>query len=146
MRRVGARTAASVYRSRLWSRVQRRARAVLEDPEALQRLVRRGEEWSDELTGRRARMTEDFKALLRLTRAHARGEYEDVSWETMVLVVAAILYLLSPADLIPDWIPGAGFLDDITVANFALHLVRGEIDRFREWESRREQEGGCASG
>lgn len=48
-----------------------------------------------------------------------------VRWSTKALVVAAAAYLASPLDLIPDWIPGVGYLDDVALVAFTLHrLVR----------------------
>ncbi len=36
---------------------------------------------------------------------------------------AALFYLLSPVDFIPDFIPVAGYLDDIIIVPFLLHVA-----------------------
>jgi uncharacterized membrane protein YkvA (DUF1232 family) len=54
-----------------------------------------------------------------------------------VLVVAGLLYLVSPIDAILDAIPVLGFLDDALVLGWVFRQVRWELDAFREWESRR---------
>jgi uncharacterized membrane protein YkvA (DUF1232 family) len=87
-------------------------------------------------SGPLAALANDLKALLRLIRAYAKGRYRNVSLESMVLIVAAILYVVSPIDLIPDAIPGIGLLDDAAVIAFVMRLVREEIDEFLEWEQR----------
>ena len=46
-----------------------------------------------------------------------------VSGTEKVLIVAALLYLVTPADLVPDFIPLAGLLDDATVAALVLDFV-----------------------
>ena len=51
----------------------------------------------------------------------------DVSGAEKVLVVAALLYLISPVDLVPDWIPIAGLLDDAAVAGLVLDYVLNQI-------------------
>jgi uncharacterized membrane protein YkvA (DUF1232 family) len=38
----------------------------------------------------------------------------------IVLIVAALLYLISPLDAVPDLIPVVGWLDDETVASLVL--------------------------
>lgn len=43
----------------------------------------------------------------------------------IVLVVAALLYLISPIDAVPDFIPFAGWLDDVAVAT----MVLGYLDK-----------------
>ena len=42
---------------------------------------------------------------------------------------AAALYLLSPLDLIPDVIPGLGFVDDVLVAAFVVDAILRVVDR-----------------
>lgn len=37
--------------------------------------------------------------------------------------VLTILYVLSPIDLIPDWIPFAGWMDDLAVVTFAIRWM-----------------------
>jgi uncharacterized membrane protein YkvA (DUF1232 family) len=37
--------------------------------------------------------------------------------------LALALYLVSPIDLIPDWIPLAGWLDDVTIATLAIPFL-----------------------
>src|SRR5215207_10140826 len=53
----------------------------------------------------------------------------DVSGTEKILVIAALLYLVSPVDLVPDFIPIAGLLDDAAVAGLVLDYVLKQIDR-----------------
>src|SRR5256884_5368969 len=48
---------------------------------------------------------------------------------TKVVLAAAVLYLLSPIDLIPDFIPGLGALDDILVAAVVVDGLLNWVDR-----------------
>jgi len=36
------------------------------------------------------------------------------------IIAFAILYLLSPFDLVPDWITGLGLLDDLTIVSLLV--------------------------
>lgn len=56
-----------------------------------------------------------------------RGLLKDprVPWGTRAWVWVAVVWLISPIDLIPEFIPVAGPLDDIIVAGLVLrHVVR----------------------
>jgi uncharacterized membrane protein YkvA (DUF1232 family) len=52
----------------------------------------------------------------------------NVSKAEKVLIVAALLYLISPVDLVPDWIPIGGLLDDAGVATIVLDYVLKRMD------------------
>ncbi len=45
------------------------------------------------------------------------------------LVVAALLYLICPADLVPDFIPIVGWLDDVAVATAVLAYLSNKVDQ-----------------
>ena len=72
--------------------------------------------------------------LVRLVRAYISGEYRDISTSTVISGLAVLLYVLSPIDLIPDFIPVIGFLDDLSLISWFLGKFQGEITKFREWE------------
>lgn len=44
----------------------------------------------------------------------------DTPWKVKAILGFAIIYLLSPFDLVPDWIIGFGLLDDLTVVSFLV--------------------------
>lgn len=83
---------------------------------------------------------EYLQVAARLIPASVRGDYTGLSRKSLTLIVAAIIYYVSPIDLIPDFIPIAGLLDDVTVLAFALRSIKGELDAFKDWEAR--QPGG----
>ncbi len=54
-----------------------------------------------------------------------------VPWYAKVFIITIIAYALSPIDLIPDFIPVLGYLDDLIIipagVYLALKMVPGEI-------------------
>src|SRR6266478_7923468 len=46
-----------------------------------------------------------------------------VPWYAKVLAVAVAAYALSPIDLIPDFIPVVGYLDDLIIVPLGIWLV-----------------------
>lgn len=47
----------------------------------------------------------------------------DTPWTVKAILGSAIVYLLSPVDLVPDWILGFGLLDDLTVVSILVALA-----------------------
>ncbi|MBT8077407.1 MAG: DUF1232 domain-containing protein [Gammaproteobacteria bacterium] len=63
-------------------------------------------------------------------------------------VLGALVYFCDPEDLIPDHIPGLGFLDDAIYVELIIRELRSEIDAFEEFcafrtaeEARRKEKG-----
>src|SRR6266480_6223858 len=51
------------------------------------------------------------------------GRDPRVPWHAKALAVAVAGYALSPIDLIPDFIPVLGYLDDLIIVPFGILLV-----------------------
>jgi uncharacterized membrane protein YkvA (DUF1232 family) len=75
--------------------------------------------------------------LVRLLRAWKKGSYRGLSVRTLASVAAALLYVLSPVDLVPDFIPGIGLIDDMAVLALLLHVLAQDLAAFRAWEQNR---------
>ena len=75
--------------------------------------------------------------MIRLIRDYQRAEYRDISEPNLVIIIAAILYFVSPFDVIPDWVPVLGHIDDAFVVSLALKSVRLDLDTFMAWETAR---------
>jgi len=56
---------------------------------------------------------------------------------TIVSLAAALLYIMSPIDLMPDFIPGIGLIDDAAVLALVLHSIAQDLAAFRVWEQNR---------
>ena len=78
-----------------------------------------------------------LQTLFRLIKASASGEYTGVPGTTMAAAVAVLIYFISPIDLIPDFLPIVGLLDDAALVVWFSSTLKGEIDKFHEWETTR---------
>ena len=61
-----------------------------------------------------------------------RDPHFQISKETKTILIIALLYVISPIDLIPDAIPLLGLVDDVLVAGFALRQASAELERYRQ--------------
>ncbi|MCA1843338.1 MAG: DUF1232 domain-containing protein [Actinobacteria bacterium] len=96
----------------------------------------------DRLSGPLGRLLSDFKALGRLIRAYVEGDYRKIPLDSLILVVAAVVYVVTPVDAIPDFIPGVGYLDDAVVVGFVVKFLRDELAAFKAWEADGSPRGG----
>lgn len=74
------------------------------------------------------------KLMLSLVKDYISGAYRQVPYWVIGAVALALLYFLNPLDLIPDVVPGFGYLDDATVIAFCLKLIEHELDRYKAWK------------
>jgi uncharacterized membrane protein YkvA (DUF1232 family) len=119
-----------------FSQAVKSARSYVGDPERLRDLV-------TEAASKAASVPRDtfkgtwayFQAMLRLIRAYYRGDYRTVPMTTLLIIIAAVIYVVNPLDLIPDWVPGLGFLDDAFIVAFAVRRTQRTLDDFMAWET-----------
>jgi uncharacterized membrane protein YkvA (DUF1232 family) len=76
----------------------------------------------------------DLQAAMRLILAWTRRSYRQISGASVALLVAALVYFVTPVDIIPDTLGALGFVDDVAVIQSAVDAVRAELDQFRAWE------------
>lgn len=62
-----------------------------------------------------------------------RGRYRPVPWAAILWMVAALVYLISPLDLIPDVLVLVGMLDDAVIVGWLLTRVDGALGPYRAW-------------
>ena len=74
-------------------------------------------------------------AMIRLIRAHHAGNIGISPQQHLHIVVAALIYFVSPNDVIPDTVPILGQLDDALVVRLAMKSVSADLDAFMAWET-----------
>jgi uncharacterized membrane protein YkvA (DUF1232 family) len=111
-----------------------RAEGLVRNPKELLGLLSKAEERLARLdAGPLTPLKKDLQTLLRLLRAYGEGRYRDVSGKNLALAGLGLLYLVSPLDVLPDFIPG-GFADDAAVIGFVVRKIRTELVEFEAWE------------
>lgn len=117
-----------------------RAARIVRSPEKLREMVDEAREKASTTapsSSSLAGVIDDLKTMFDLLRAVARGDYR-VRTETLVLIAGAVLYFVLPIDIIPDFIPIAGYIDDAAVIAWVVGRCKSEIDLFRSWTMPRE--------
>lgn len=73
--------------------------------------------------------------LMRLIRSYATGQYRQVATKTVLIGLATVLYLLLPIDLVPDFIPMLGLMDDLSLITWFIKAFQQELVKFQQWEN-----------
>ena len=117
-----------------------RARRLIASPQALLRVVAQASR-KTAAVGNRPRLTavlDELRAMLGLLKAWATGTYQGPSKSNLVLMAGAVVYFLMPTDLIPDFIFGAGYIDDATVIAWVVTTAKEELAKFKRWRAASE--------
>ncbi len=75
----------------------------------------------------------DLACMVSLVRSYIKKEYTDIPISAVVLIVASIIYIVSSIDLIPDFFPALGWLDDVAVFLWALKTLHTELEDYKKW-------------
>ncbi len=113
------------------------ATEIAGDPDRIANLIR-------EVTGKMGDVDESKKKVsefldkvrtfIRMLTSYINGEYREIPWKSLVLIIGALVYFMIPIDLIPDFIPASGLLDDISVILLVFHGINEDITGFLEFE------------
>ena len=54
--------------------------------------------------------------------------------KTYLLIAGTLAYIVLPTDIIPDFIPGVGFIDDAFIIGFTIKQIKDEINRYKRFK------------
>lgn len=120
-------------RSRMYTEAIKMAADYLQNPDKLDTLLRKAGSKADGKKSGLQEAWQQVQLLVSMLQAYRSGEYQGLSSKSLVLVIAALLYFVMPADLIPDFILGLGFVDDIALVAWTMSAISGELESFDQW-------------
>ena len=115
------------------------ARKKLENPDQVEIILQQVEKKLEKIPGVGDWLA-DVPAVISLIRSYIRKEYKDVPIGSIIAALAAILYVVSPVDLIPDFIPGVGMLDDAAVFVACWKMIHDDVDKYQAWRKQAGKE------
>ena len=110
------------------------AEKYIKDKKKTQYLLKEAFEKAEKNRGSLTKTWAELMAILRLVRSWVSGEYTKAPWKTILFAIGGIIYFVNPFDITPDFIPGIGFLDDITIIGFVIQSIRNTVEDFMKWE------------
>ena len=71
--------------------------------------------------------------MISLVKNYVEGKYTTVPYGTILAVLSSLIYFVAPIDIFPDFIPFAGYLDDMAVMGLCMKMVNTDIEAYDEW-------------
>ena len=127
-----------IQENKFFERAKSRASNILGDKKKLEEVLNASKTRLSEVNlenSKLSKMGHNLRLFLRMIQAFVKGEYKDAPWKSMVSIVAGVIYFLMPIDLIPDFIPFTGFIDDFTVIMLISNAFQQDIEQFELWYS-----------
>ncbi len=79
------------------------------------------------------KVLKNVRELYALFKDAVKGNYK-LHAANVAMIGGGLLYFLLPADLIPDFIPLVGYLDDLAILTTIMNSLKGEINEYRTWK------------
>ncbi len=113
-------------------RLTPRAKKIYQDRNKMEELLRDSEGKSRKMGIRQ--MYEDIKTLRDLLGDYRRGAYRNINKASVLMIIGGLIYLVSPIDLVPDFIFGLGFLDDAMILGYVIKRLYDVLDQYKIWK------------
>lgn len=84
------------------------------------------------------KISRELKLALGLVIDYSKGNYRNVKKFDILLIMAGFLYLLNPADIVPDFILFFGFVDDLSVLTYIVKKLDKELEKYDKWKNSRD--------
>jgi uncharacterized membrane protein YkvA (DUF1232 family) len=83
-----------------------------------------------------ARLFQDLKLLFSLIKDYWKGAYRDISARSVIIFLAGLAYIISPIDVVPDYIVGLGQIDDAAILALSLYFLEKDLLKYKQWKDR----------
>ncbi|MFY0650513.1 MAG: DUF1232 domain-containing protein [Cyclobacteriaceae bacterium] len=120
-----------------FKKYKEKATALLQDKQKLQALIKNSAEKVNEVIESNEKLrdlVDQTKLMIRMVKAQFSGEYNEFPVKSIVMVVGALIYFITPLDFIPDFIPALGLTDDAALVYWVYKNIQEDIEKFRQWE------------
>ena len=95
--------------------------------------VRENAETAEKKSTHLGQQIESFRLTWSLLQDYWAGAYTAIPWKLTAAIGFAMAYLVSPLDVIPDFIL-LGFVDDAAVFGLVVSAFQSELEDYKEWK------------
>lgn len=124
-------------KSKIFQNALRKATGIASDSEKISELIGSVTEKMSDMDENKRRVSDFFekiKIMLRMLKAYISGDYRQIPWKSLMMIIGSLIYFMMPLDLIPDFIPITGLADDITIIFLVFSSINEDIMNFLDFE------------
>lgn len=124
-------------KSKSFQNALKKAVGIAVNPEKISDLIGSVTDKMSDMDENKKRVSDFFekvRTLLRLLRSYINGNYRQIPWKSLLMIIGSLIYFMMPLDFIPDFIPVTGFADDIAIIFLVFNSINEDIEAFLEFE------------
>jgi len=122
---------------KIFKKYNKRAEDVFKNKNKISRLLEDTVIKLNQNEGELGEMIEKIKLLFCMLKDYFKGEYKMLPKSTIITIIIALIYFITPVDIIPDIVPIAGFFDDAVVIGIVLKRISLDIENYKKWRMTR---------
>lgn len=117
-----------------------KAKQIIDNPEKVSAVLEKAISLCDDLGQVRfiGKYFRDISLICSMINDYILKRYTKVPTATVITLLAAVLYFISPIDIIPDFIPLIGHLDDMVVFAFVQDAAKIDLKKYEKWKKENE--------
>lgn len=77
---------------------------------------------------------DDVKVFFLMLKDFFTHKYTEVPVGTIMAIAGSLLYILSPIDIIPDFIPVVGYLDDAGIMAVCIKFIKNDLEKYKQFK------------
>jgi uncharacterized membrane protein YkvA (DUF1232 family) len=81
------------------------------------------------------KFAKNIKLLFSIVKDYTNGRYREIPWTTIAAIIGSLIYIFSPIDLIPDFLPILGLTDDAAVLGLCLAGIASDLKKYEIWKN-----------
>lgn len=80
------------------------------------------------------------KLMFGMIKDYRKGDYTQVPWFSIAALGLALLYIFNPLDILPDFLPGIGYIDDFALLTIAIRFTQSDLHSYLDWKIEKAKE------
>ena len=122
-----------------YKKYKNRANEYLNDKEKAVSLLDDAREKAEKKKGTLHDVWEKIQLFFSVFEDWVKGRYKVIPFKSIAMITVGIIYFVMPIDLIPDFIVGIGFGDDVAVLVFIIKQISSDLEDYKVWKATQNQ-------